>query len=50
MTLTLKHPWLEPGFWPATLYESPFVELDATPTFDDVVRMESHGGHEITAT
>lgn len=38
--LTLKLPWLEPGFVPDTLYEAPFVEFDATPRFNEVVEAE----------
>jgi hypothetical protein len=37
MILTLREEWMDPAYTPASLYESPFRELDCTPTFGDVI-------------
>lgn len=47
-TLTLNPAWLEPGFSPDGLYDSPFAGVSAQPRFDDVVTCKIKPGHADT--
>ena len=48
--LTLKLPWLEPGFVPDTLYESPFVGFGCVPRFADVAKASASFDHTRTSS
>lgn len=50
MKLTVRTAWTELGYTPASLFESPFLEMDCTPRFNAVLEQTPRNGKQATCS